>query len=363
MRSRAGAQARSFSRAISVGQRLADDIPVEVALKSKSERGYELVEGDAPSPIKTVSASLSRKLTTEAAFKSVARACLHHLIANVPVLRAGNPEGLHQARVSLRRLRAAISLFSGILHDGQTETIKRELKWLTGELAPARELDVIIKKVVQAPNKPKHRNKGLARLKDDFTSQRQDAFKRAQSAFATARYRALALDLVTWMESGDWTRNDDDLRRALRERPIAKTASEQLSFRWKRILKRGKRLSSLSSQKRHKLRIAAKKLRYASEFFASVFRRKANVRRQKRFIAGLKGLQDSLGDLNDIVANEAVSARLAQQTKPNQTSEDQAGKAFSAGRLAGTEEARFAAVLKSAGKAYKTFSNTMPFWK
>jgi CHAD domain-containing protein len=128
--------------------------------------------------------ALSRKLTTEAAFKSVARACLHHLIANVPVLRAGNPEGLHQVRVSLRRLRAAISLFSGILHDGQTETIKRELTWLTGELGQARELDVFMKKVTQAPNKTKHRNKGLARLKDDLTSQRKDAFERAQSALA-----------------------------------------------------------------------------------------------------------------------------------------------------------------------------------
>jgi inorganic triphosphatase YgiF len=85
-----------------LAQRLADNIPVEVALKSKSQRGYELVNGDAPSPVKSVSASLSRKLTTEAAFKSVARACLHHLLLNVPVLRAGNAEGLHQVRVSLR---------------------------------------------------------------------------------------------------------------------------------------------------------------------------------------------------------------------------------------------------------------------
>ena len=44
-------------------------------------------------------------------------------------------------RVGLRRLRAAMSLFSTLLHDTQTAAIKTELKWLTGELAPAREIE------------------------------------------------------------------------------------------------------------------------------------------------------------------------------------------------------------------------------
>jgi CHAD domain-containing protein len=81
----------------------------------------------------------------------------------------------------------------------------------------------------------------------------------------------LVLNLVQWIESGAWTRTHDDLRRALRKRPIAKTATEQLGRRWKKLVKRGKRLDALSPRKRHKLRIAAKKLRYASEFFAGIF--------------------------------------------------------------------------------------------
>jgi triphosphatase len=39
-------------------------------------------------------------------------------------------------------------LFAALLHDPQTAAIKAELKWLTGELGPARELDVLVHRVV-----------------------------------------------------------------------------------------------------------------------------------------------------------------------------------------------------------------------
>ena len=47
-------------------------------------------------------------------------------------------------RVGLRRLRAAMSLFSGILRDPQTAALKAELKRLTGRAGPARELEVLV---------------------------------------------------------------------------------------------------------------------------------------------------------------------------------------------------------------------------
>jgi CHAD domain-containing protein len=55
------------------------------------------------------------------------------------------------------------------------------------------------------------------------------------------------------------------------------------------------------------LRIDAKKLRYASEFFKDVFSGKGAARRRKRFVGRLKALQDALGDLNDIGVNIGVS--------------------------------------------------------
>jgi CHAD domain-containing protein len=75
--------------------------------------------------------------------------CLKQIVADKPGLLAGHPEGVHQMRVGLRRLRAAISLFSNILEVSETSAIKSELKWLTEELGPAREFEVFLKRVLE----------------------------------------------------------------------------------------------------------------------------------------------------------------------------------------------------------------------
>jgi len=73
---------------------------------------------------------------------------LNQIVNNHGALTKGDPEGVHQMRVGLRRLRAAMSLFAALLGDRQTAAIKNELKWLAGELGPARELDVLVSRVV-----------------------------------------------------------------------------------------------------------------------------------------------------------------------------------------------------------------------
>ena len=75
-------------------------------------------------------------------FLVIGRSILRHIAANEPAVRRSDPEGVHQMRVGLRRLRGAMALFKRLLGDKQSERIKSELKWLTGELAPARDLDV-----------------------------------------------------------------------------------------------------------------------------------------------------------------------------------------------------------------------------
>ena len=98
--------------------------------------------------MKAAAVDLVAGTSTRDAFKIIGRACLKQVVGNEPALLKGEPEGVHQMRVGLRRVRAAMSLFGGILSDPQTAAIKAELKWLAGELAPARELDVLMKRVL-----------------------------------------------------------------------------------------------------------------------------------------------------------------------------------------------------------------------
>src|SRR5262249_14428277 len=99
------------------------------------------------------------------------------------------------------------------------------------------------------------------------------------AAVESTRFRSLVLDTACWIEAGDWTRNPDDFSRLLREQPIVGAAADELRRRWKKILKAGAQLDELDPQRRHKMRIQAKKLRYASEFFGGAFPGKKAMRR------------------------------------------------------------------------------------
>jgi len=340
---------------------LSREVPVQLALTSKAERGYSLVTGKAPGPIKAAPVVLAPQVSCQAAFRVIARACLRQLIANKPVTLRGDAEGLHQMRVALRRLRAAISLFGDMLADRQTDEMKHKFKWITGELGPAREIDVFINHVLTPVARNKPDGAGMAVLTKDLQQKREQAFARARAALASSRFRSLMIETAAWIETGDWTH--DDLIRPLREEPIAVAAAEELKERWRKILKRGARLDTLDSQLRHKLRIQTKKLRYASEFFAGAFPGKKAARRRRDFVAALEKLQDALGDLNDIAVHEGLTEGIvAAHDARGKPREGRAKKAFAAGRLSGREEARIASVLKDAERAYRTFTKAKPFW-
>jgi hypothetical protein len=72
-------------------------------------------------------------------------------------------------------------------------------------------------------------------------------------------------------------------------------------------------------------------------------------------------LQDTLGDLNDIIDHQKL-ARLKMATLvPDRKRSHK--KAFAVGRLSGQEEARFASVMKQAERAHRIFAHTPPFWR
>jgi len=117
-------------------------------------------------------------------------------------------------------------------------------------------------------------------------------------------------------------------------------------------LKRGRKLRKLDPRRRHRLRIQVKKTRYAAEFFAGVFPSRKAGRRCKSFLSLIEPLQDCLGDLNDIVLDLQLAAKLATRQKKKLRGDQTAQQAFAAGELAGQEEARVDAVMAAAEKSY-----------
>ncbi len=340
-----------------VARELTQKLPARLAVKSKSERGYEILDNEQEQPVKAAAIDLHAGTNAREAFKAIGRACLKQVINNEPALLRGDSEGVHQMRVGLRRLRAAMSLFGALLRDSQTAAIKNELKWLAGELGPARELEVLVKLVV-TPMKRRRRWRGMPSLSHEFADRRDTALSRAQAAVQSARFRALTLDVAAWLEAGLWTKPQDDLVPDRGDLPIETFAFEQLARRWRKVRKKGRVLAQLDSRSRHKLRIQTKKLRYAAEFFATLFTTKRAHKRRKQFLPALERLQDGLGDLNDIAVHEKrIAAMGVRRRRANPH------RVFAAGLLTGREDARVDAAMTEAADAYADLAKVKPFWR
>jgi CHAD domain-containing protein len=300
-------------------------------------------------------------LPAKAAFQSIASACLQQIVASKPAILRGDPEGVHLMRVGLRRLRTALSLFADLAVDARTPAVKRELKWLTGELGPAREFEVFLTRVVAPLGKQHTRLSGMRTLSRDLADQREAAVARALAAVSSRRFRELTGNVGGWIETGSWREPRSKLARDRSEQRIEAVARAQLKRRWKKIRKCGGRLAQLDPRARHELRIRAKKLRYATEFYKTVFAGKKQEKRRLAFLSALKQLQECLGELNDIAVHEKLTQGIV-ETKAAPTARP-SRRVFAAGLLADHEEARFKPLLATAERAFDALEKLAPYWK
>lgn len=339
-----------------VTRELIRTLPARLALKSKAERGYELIDGALDMPVKGVAIELPETVSTRDAFRIIGLACLKQVVDNAPAVMKGYPEGVHQMRVGLRRLRAGMSLFASVLRDPQTAAIRDRLKWLAGELGPARELEVLVNRVVAPMKKQRMRGNGMRWFTGQIARKREAAIIRAQNAVQSTRFGELTFEVAAWLEAGDWTAPRDDLVRDRGDLPITVFATEQLASRWRKLRKKRKAFAQLDARERHKLRIQTKKLRYAVEFFATLFAGKWAAKRLKQLLPVLERLQDNLGDLNDIAVDEERLATMGIRRKSSP------GRVFAAGLLTGREDARIEQAVAAATKAYTKLAKVKPFW-
>jgi len=338
-------------------------IPAQLDFKSKAERGYELSEKAAVAAETARDPALSAGMSSGHAFTLVGRACLRHLVANVPAMLNRDGNALHQMRVALRRLRAAISLFSVVVGDDRVGAIKTELKWLARELGPARDLDTLLVEVIN-PLRKRHSNEpGLVSIGNMFARKRAKSYRRAQEAVQSAQFRTLVLDTAEWVETGPWSTSEDPLTRARRELPIEIYAAEQLSRRRKKIRRRGARINRLDPQELHRLRIQVKKARYATEFFSGVFPGKKSAKRGKKIRSSLMQLQNCLGKINDIVTHKGLFTDIIASPARGLTGEQNRRRAFAAGLIIGDQQAQVQKLLDRARKAYSRFDSARIPWK
>jgi CHAD domain-containing protein len=244
------------------------------------------------------SISLSRRMTVSQAAHVIIDSCIAHMLGNREgVMDGSDPESLHQMRVGLRRLRSALALFRDVvaLPDGLCD----ELAWLGAHLGAARDWDVLAGSTLPAISKRVPADIGLAALLEAATGMANEKHALAAEVLSSDRFSALARELACWPRYVQ--------PQAVDSLPLRHAADRLLVQCDKRLRRRGRKLATADADARHRMRVAAKKLRYASEFLASLY----PARRKKRYMQALAPLQDALGTLNDRAVADNLLRELA----------------------------------------------------
>lgn len=290
-----------------LARRLSEAAPLRLTTVAKSERGYRLLDEGTLRPFRAEKIALSKDATCAEAFQVIARSCLAQMVQNEALVRlTQDPDALHQMRVGLRRLRAAISLFrTQLLTDPESAAIRDDLRWAGQALGAARDLDVFIERLRSMDDaKPEPLQM------EEIERRRTEAYRDLLETLDSHRFMDVILQAAAWIEVGAWMTPGKEGRKSARERPARDFAAAEFSRRFKRIRKLAKHLRDVGDEERHELRIRIKKLRYGTEFFASLFTSGKASKRRKTFSSLLAELQEHLGDLNDLAVGGSLAMYL-----------------------------------------------------
>ncbi|WP_436736838.1 CHAD domain-containing protein [Streptomyces sp. BBFR102] len=264
------------------------------------------------------------------------------LVALDTDVRRDLPDAVHQLRVATRRLRGAFKAYREVLDRAATDPVGEELKWLAGELAPARDGEVLTARLghLLATTDPALvLGPAAARLRRWSAARAVEARDRVHAALDSPRHLALLTALAGLA-------TDPPLREAA-HRPAREVLPAALARGHRRLATRLDHALALPpgpgrDHALHQARKAAKRARYAAEAAGPALGEPA-----KRYRKRVKAVQRLLGAHQDsVVAREALR-RLAVQAHGAGES------AFTWGLLHGTERARAEAAERGLPEAWR----------
>lgn len=275
------------------------EIPARLSVLSKAERGYRLEARHRASKAEPI--CLDPAMRVDDAFRLIVASCLRQYRLNEAVLLGRRAVSeLHQARVALRRMRSALTIFRPDLSD-QGDRFNQSLRHLAAILGKARDYDVFIGQLGPGPAR------NVAGAAHDV------AYAEVEKALAGKTTRRLMLDVAEWASlhaSCVEPLEDEMPGMALRQ-----FSTEVLDRRWKKVAKYEKHLKGMNEAMLHQLRKDLKKLRYCAEFFPTLFPGRSPDR--KRLIGSIKSLAAVLGKLVDGAIERKLIAELGLTDEPD----------------------------------------------
>jgi triphosphatase len=288
---------------------LSDHAAVRPDIGSKAQRGFELAMDSAPA-VHTLRQPLPNgDLSLDDALAAILQLALQQLLANQAAAQDGrDPEGVHQLRIALRRLRCAFALLRPLARSAALESMRADAKWLLAGLGAARNWDVFLAQVLAEVAQGCGAIEGFDLLRDLAEKSRQTGYVTARALLADRRAGRFALALGAWIERRGWQGGAAEDHHAELAEPALSFATRMLAKQHGRVLKRGRHFKRLPLEARHDLRLAVKKLRYTADFFLPLLGEPGNA---KRYARRLSRLQERLGRYNDAGTTRALLGELA----------------------------------------------------
>lgn len=235
------------------------------------------------------------KLDCATAFQKIARDCVASIKAHHGGARAADAEAVHQLRVAITRLRAAVAFFEPIVADTGWLRLKKEVAWLNTSLGAARDSDVS----VEYTHRKRYQAWAEREIGDDLARRRVRDHQRLLKSLRSSRFQRLIVAMADWIEGGSWLVRWQ--RRVHRHDAGSLDAycTRELN-RWrKRLIRKGRDLENLTASRRHSLRIRSKRFRYMLEALTETVA--VRGRDELKHLHGpAKRLQRALGDHRDI---------------------------------------------------------------
>ncbi len=287
---------------------LSDTVPLTLDSLSKAERGYALLAPTEVAAHRAAPVALNKQMSVEQAFVEIAGNCIAQIEANAAGVVRRDSEALHQMRVGMRRLRSAFGLTQGLID--LPAALGTEVEWLASELGAARDWDVLAHGTLDELGQACPAEPHIAQVSQAALDESEQARRLAAEAIGAPRYARLMLSLAQWRSDAGWRTDADGQALARLDARITGFARKALASSHKRLVKRGGQLDGASAEASHRVRIAAKRARYISEFFQSLF----DAGAVRSYVRRLSGLQDEFGRLNDMaVADRLLSALQEKQ--------------------------------------------------
>jgi len=327
--------------------------PVRIGCQSKAERGYALAFGTSPTAEKAFATGIGPADTTDEVIAKVLNACQRHVMANLMAAHDGkDPEGVHQLRVALRRLRTAVSLFRKEVPASTLQALGLDAKRLASALGPARNWDVFATSTIteiDSANLPGVDFTGLKSATGPLRARSHQTVRADLIDLACTRF---LLSLGRVIERRSW-RNDIGLDAlAVLTQPAREFAGRGLTRLHRKALKQGHNFRKLRPTARHELRLTLKKLRYGAEFLLPLYDRDGAA---KKYLRRMSRLQDILGTDNDITTTQSLLRDVEESTLSPQVHK-------AVGAITGWQGRDGIETAAALRRSWRKFIDVEPFW-